>query len=674
MKLRTAILLLCVFSLFSTQLLANSPNAQALNLSWIDHQVDPQQDFYKYANGSWQKQNPIPSAYPIWCVINTLKLKNIHTIHEMIKAIAKNPQNKIGTIEQKVGDFYLSGMDEAAINKSGIDPLIPELQRINDIKTMTDLQKEIAHLQGLGINVLFNFGASPDYKNSNQMIGVATQGGLGLPDRDYYLKEDKKFQEIRQAYQAHIVKMFRLLQYSHDESHHASVNAIAIETALAKASVSLTAARDPYAMYHPMKLNQLQQITPHFNWQQYFSDIGHPEIKHINLATPEFFKLVDSQLTALSLTDWKAYLRWHLIQDAAPYLTQALQNESFHMESVISGVKTLLPRWQRVIETENAALGFAVGKLYVEKAFSPSAKTAVEIILTNIRTVLKNDLQNLAWMTPQTRQAALQKLDLIEERVGYPEKWRDYSALKIDRGPYILNILRANEFLTQYELNKIGKPIDRTEWDMLPQTVNASYEPTENTITIPAGILQPPVFDPKAPAAANYGAIGFIIGHEITHAFDDEGAKFDGKGNLNNWWTAEDLKKFQLATHCIAQHFSQCTVDGNVHLQGNLVTGEATADLGGLLLAYRAFHASSAYKQAKAINGFTPDQQFFLSAAHWQACNVRPEEARRRVIIDPHPPMNHRINGTLANMEEFKLAFSVPDDSPMVNKERCVIW
>lgn len=379
-------------------------------------------------------------------------------------------------------------------------------------------------------------------------------------------------------------------------------------------------------------------------------------------------------LAAIALEDWKIYLRWRLIDSFAPYLSQPFVDQNFKMVSAIGGAEKILPRWKRVVNTENGALGFAIGKLYVEKYFSPAEKQQVLEILQNIRTALREDLQTLGWMTPETRQAALKKLDLMEERVGYPEKWWDYSTLKIDRGPYVLNVIRANEFLIKRDLDKIGKPVDRTEWHMTPQTINAYYDPSMNNINLPAGILQPPFFDPKAPAAVNYGAIGFIIGHEITHGFDDKGALFDGHGNLKNWWTPEDLKKFQAATHCIAEQFSQYKVNGDLAVQGDLVVGEATADLGGLTLAYKAFQSSKAYKNAKTIEGFTPEQQFFLGSAHVWASNIRPEKARHLVTTDPHPPMVYRVNGTLANMPQFQLAFALEEGSPMVNKNRCTIW
>lgn len=389
---------------------------------------------------------------------------------------------------------------------------------------------------------------------------------------------------------------------------------------------------------------------------------------------PDFFKAMNELLQSVSLDEWKIYLRWHLIDAFAPYLSKPFVDQNFKMVSALTGTQKLLPRWKRVVNTENGALGFAIGELYVEKYFSPESKQKVLDILKNIRAVLQEDIKTLSWMSPKTRDAALKKLDLMEERVGYPTKWWDYSSLKIDRGPYVLNVIRANEFLINRDLDKIGKPVDRSEWAMTPQTINAYYDPSMNNLNIPAGILQSPFFDPKAPAAINYGAIGYVIGHEMTHGFDDQGAQFDGYGNLKNWWAPNDLSKFKNATQCIADQFSKYVVDGDLHVQGQLVVGEAAADLGGMILAYKAFQRSKEYKNAKTIEGITPDQQFFLGTAHVWAMNVRPEQLRNQVTTDPHPPAVYRVNGSLANIPQFQEAFNIPNGSPMISKNRCIIW
>jgi putative endopeptidase len=404
------------------------------------------------------------------------------------------------------------------------------------------------------------------------------------------------------------------------------------------------------------------------------SGVGHPEIQSLNVATPDFFKTVNTELAHTSLGDWKTYLRWQLVQVYAPYLSQPFADEEFRMSSVLSGEKQQKPRWQRVLAAEDGALGFAIGKVYVEQKFPPAYKQAATQMVNQIRDALREDLKTLAWMTPATRAAAIKKLDMMELRVGYPDKWRDYSALQIDRGPYVLNVMRAITFEQQRELAKIGKPLDRSDWFMTPQTVNAYYDPSMNSLNIPAGILQQPLYDPSWPDSVNYGNTGATIGHEMTHGFDDQGAQFDGHGNLKNWWAPSDIKKFQAAVKCVADQYSQYTVADGVHVQGKLVTGEAIADQGGLILALRAFHAQPAFANAKTIDGFTPDQQFFIAYGHSWAMATRPETAKTRVTTDPHPPEIYRTNGVLANVPQFQQAFGIVPPSPMIKPDRCVIW
>lgn len=646
----------------------------ALHLDWMDQQIKPGENFYSYANGTWQKQNPIPPEYPSWGSFLVLHEKVQDMVHSIMMDAANNKKAVPGSIEQKVGDFYLSGMDEKTINQLGITPLSPEFETINQIKNLSDFEKTLAHLHLMGVDAVFNFFSMQDFKDSKKMIGAAVQGGLGLPDRDYYLKEDKQFIDIRQAYLKHIANTFQLLGDNAEQAQKKAQSIMSLETQLAQASLSQIEQRDPYSTYHFMSDKEIQKTNPNFSWEGYFKALGFPQIHSFNLAMPTFFTKVNELLKTIPLEDWKVYLHWHLASAFTPYLSQNFVDENFKMTAVLSGAQKLLPRWKRVVQEANSGLGFAVGKLYVERYFPPESKQQVVDILNNIRQALQKDLKDLSWMSQKTREQALKKLELMGERVGYPDKWWDYSSLVINRGPYVLNVRRANEFMVKRDLNKIGKPIDYSEWHMTPQMVNAYYNPSMNNINLPAGILQPPFFDPKAPAAVNYGAIGFVIGHEITHGFDDKGALFDGYGNLKNWWTEEDLKRFQVATKCIVDQFSGYKVNGDLSVQGELVVGEATADLGGLTLAYRALHDSKGFATAPTLQGLTPDQQFFLSAAHIWAGNIRPEQSRRLVTVDPHPPMIYRVNGTIANMPEFQSAFNLPKDSPMVIEARCVIW
>ncbi len=660
-----------------TVLATDAPPADAgLHADWLDKSVDPSKDFFSYADGGWQKANPIPAEYPEWGIFDVLYKQNQEVLRKVVEDLAKQKQAP-GSDAQKVADFYAAGMDEAAIEKAGKQPIQPELDRIAAIKDIPGIEDEVARLHMMGVNVLFGFGQRQDLKDATKVIGTAGQGGLSLPDKDYYLKDDDRFKKGREAYAAHVTRMFKLL--GEDDAKAASDSAVVLrmETALAQASMSRIDRRNPENTYHPTDMAGLKALTPDFAWDRYFKDVGHPELTGINVGMPEFFKTVDAQLKSAPLADWQTYLRWHLVHDAAPYLSKAFVDEDFSLQSALTGATALEPRWQRVLETEDGEIGFAMGKMYVQQAFPPASKQAVLDILHAIRGALKDDLSTLAWMSPATRAAAQKKLDLMEERIGYPDKWRDYSTLSIGRDSYLANVMASETFLQKRELDKIGKPVDKSEWSMTPPTVNAYYSSQRNNINFPAGILQPPFFDPKAPAAVNFGALGFVMGHEITHGFDDQGAQFDGLGNhldKPGWWTDADYAKFQAATDCISDHFSSYTVAGGAHVQGKLVTGEATADLGGLTLAYRAFHASAAYKQAKTIDGFTPDQQFFLGAAHVWAENVRPERQQQLVTVNPHPPGNYRVNGTLANMPQFQQAFGVADGSPMVNKDRCVIW
>ncbi|KTC83891.1 M13 family metallopeptidase [Legionella cincinnatiensis] len=666
--------LVCSSSIFAASTEPQKSTAEeALHMNWLNTNISPSQDFYSYANGNWQKNNPIPPDYSSWGSFNIISEKVQNIIHQMLINAAKDTKAKPGSIEQKVGDFYYSGMDEESINQLGIKPLQPEFDRINNLKNLTNLQNEIAHLHQIGVDVFFDFGSMQDFKNSSEMIGALVQGGLSLPDRDYYLKDNAKFKQIRDAYVNHVAKMFELLGDAPDKAVIEANTVMKLETQMAKVSMSQVEQRDPHAIYHIMDLTQLAQLTPNFSWPAYFRAMGQDNLKSVNMAMPVFFKDMSKQLNTISLEDWKTYLRWHLIDSFASYLSKPFVDQNFKMVSVLTGAEKILPRWKRVVGTENAALGFAIGKMYVDHYFSPEDKKQALDILKNIRTVLREDINTLSWMTPATRKAALKKLDLMEERVGYPSKWWDYSKLEVNRGPYVLNVIRANEFLTNRDLNKIGKPIDRTEWAMTPQTINAYYDPSMNNLNIPAGILQSPFFSPNAPAAVNYGAIGFVMGHEMTHGFDDQGAQFDGYGNLKNWWTPSDLAKFQAATQCIVNQYSNYVVD-DLHVQGKLVVGEATADLGGIILAYRAFQHSKEYKNAPTIAGMTPDQQFFLATAHVWAMNIRPQQLRNQITTDPHPPAQYRVNGSLANIPQFQKAFHLSNDSPMVNKNRCVIW
>ena len=648
-------------------------SVDGLYLDWLDRSVSPRVDFFSFANGGWLKSHPIPPDRSYWGVDTILEQENQTFIRELVESLA-NTDWPPGSEQRKVADFYLSGMDERDIDAAGVAPLAPEFARIAGIGTPLELSEELAHLQSIGIAAPFEIGQMQDFKDSTQVIAVASQGGLGLPNRDYYLKSEPTFAAVRAAYVPHVARMLGLLGDAPESAARESKAVMALETRLAAASMSDVEQRDPRAIYHPLALERAEALTPHLNWRGLLSSLGHPEITSLNVGMPKFFEAVDRELTRTPLAEWRTYLRWRLIEGYAPYLSKPFVDEDFRMTAVLTGARELQARWLRVLRAEDDALGFAIGRLYVERKFPPAAKEAASAMVSRIRDALRTDLESLAWMTPASRAAALAKLDLMELRVGYPDRWRDYSGLSIDRGPYVLNVLRANEFEQRRQLAKIGRPVERSEWYMTPQTVNAYYDPSMNSLNVPAGILQPPYFEVSWPDAVNFGATGATIGHEMTHGFDDEGAKFDGHGNLADWWAPADLAKFRQATHCIAEQYSRFTVSGGLHVQGELVTGEAAADLGGLILAWRAMHALDARAVSGGDQEFTPDQQFFIAFAHSWAGALRKEQAEELVTTDPHPPAQYRTNATLANTPEFQTAFAIAGSSPMVKAGRCVIW
>ena len=644
---------------------------QALHLDWLDANVSPAVDFYRFANGGWQERNPIPPAYASWSVIDVLRLRTQRVVRGILERASADRHAAPGSIEQKIGDFYASGMDEAAVDAAGVAPLGPELQRIAAIARREDLVGVIAHLQMIGVDAAFGFGEMQSYADSERVVGVATQGGLGLPDRSYYFDPD--LAKVRDAYRVHVARTLGLVGERPAEARADAAAVFGIETRLAKASLPPAALRDPHATWHPMDRAALAKVTPAFPWPRYFADVGRPDVESIDVATPGFFPALSAVLRDEPLPALRAYLRFHLLATYSPYLSRPFQDEALRMKEALTGVREMLPRWQRVADAENEVLGFAVGKKYVEEVFPPSAKASAIALVHAIRHALEQDLAMLPWMSAPTRARALEKLHEMTERIGYPDQWRDYGGLIIDRGPWVLDVLRGKAFEMTRQIAKIDGPVDRTEWQMTPQTVNAYYDPSMNDINFPAAILQPPFFDPAAPIAVRYGGIGFVMGHEMTHGFDDQGAQFDGRGNLRNWWTPRDYARFRARTACIADQFSRYAVDG-VHLDGRLVEGEATADLGGLELSYRALHAASVGEARPDVAGFTPDQQFFLAAAHIWASNVRPADARLRAATDPHPPPRYRVDGTVANLPQFQAAFHVAEESPMVSHPRCTVW
>ncbi len=610
--------------------------AHGVDLTILDKTCKPCEDFYHYASGEWLAKNPVPAAYPSWGRFNELAERNRELLHQILEGAAANTKASGGSNEQKIGDFYASCMDEKQINAAGAKPLDAEIARIDAIRSIGELQAEIARLQGMGVGALFEFGSTQDEKNSSQVIGGADQGGLGLPDRDYYTKTDDKSKQIRQQYEEHVAKMLAL---AGDDDAKASSEAKAIlelETKLADASLTRVERRDPEKTYHKMNRSDLRTLTPNWSWEDYFQEIGYTNIDSVDVSAPKFFETMSQTLKDTPLETWKMYLRWHLVNSTAAYLSDPFVDENFNFNGrVLQGTKELLPRWKRCVTATDRQLGEALGQIYAQKYFPPEAKARALEMVNHLIDALHDDLQTLPWMGPATRQQALAKLAAFTRKIGYPDKWRDYSAYAVDRGPYALNQMRGAQFEFKRDLNKIGKPVDRTEWGMSPPTVNAYYNPEMNEIVFPAGILQPPFFDPNADDASNYGAMGAVIGHEMTHGFDDEGRKFDAQGNLRDWWTPEDEKNFNERAACVEKQFDSYVVQGDIHENGKLVLGESIADLGGLNLAYRALQKAREGQKAR-VDWRTDGGPAFLSFLRANLGVQRP--ARIRAPDGKHEP------------------------------------
>ncbi|HLY92194.1 MAG TPA: M13 family metallopeptidase [Candidatus Angelobacter sp.] len=655
--------------------LAQDNNASHSVVPALDKSADPCVDFYQFACGGWMKNNPIPSDQAIWSRFGELAESNREKLRGILENAAK--ATKRDANEQKIGDYYASCTDEAAIEKRGTAGLKPEFDRINAVKDKSALPDLIARLHSQGINALFNFGSGADFKNAGQVIGQADQGGLSLPDRDYYTKDDPKSVELRKQYVEHVTNMFKLLGDA-PEKAAAEANAVMnVETALAKGSGDRVERREPERVYHKMALTEWQGLTPSFSFTRYLTGIGAPSLSSLNVAEPNFFKALDAELKNVSLDDLKTYLRWQLVSSQSDSLPKAFQDEHFNFYGkTLQGAKEIRPRWKRCVAAVDGDLGEALGKVFVEKYYPPEAKARTLAMVKQLEDALRRDIGELPWMSDVTKKQALIKLEAIQNKIGYPSKWRDYSPLKIERGDALGNSLRSNAFEVHRQLMKIGKPLDKQEWQMTPPTVNAYYEPTENDINFPAGILQPPFYDFKADDALNFGGMGAVIGHELTHGFDDQGALFDPQGNLKNWWTPEDEKAFKERTQCIVDEYDKFVAVDDVHVRGKLTLGENTADNGGLRIAYMALMKSLADsgKQPGAIDGFTPEQRVFIGWGQIWCQNQTDQMARLLAINNEHAPGNFRVNGVVQNMPEFQKAFGCKAGQAMVSANACRVW
>ena len=661
-------------SLASAQQPATAPSKYepALDVTSMDRSVDPCVDFFKYSCGGWMKSNPIPPDQSSWDTYSKMQDENRGRLRLILEA-ASAPDPKRNAATQKIGDYYSSCTDEKAIETKGAEPLKPDLERIAKIGSKSEIADVAAAM--IHDNVLFRFDSTQDYRDASQVIAEADQGGLGLPDRDYYVKDDPKSVDLRKAYLAHVQKMFELLGDQPDVAAAEAQTVMRIETALAKGSMTRVERREPKNLDHKMTSGELEKISPDFRWQVYFAKVGLPSLASLNVASPGFFKAMNEELEKESLTDWKTYMRWHLVHADAPFLAAAFLNENFAFYGkTLRGQQELQPRWKRCTEYVDDDLGEALGQVYVEKYFSPAAKQQALKMVKEIEAAMEQDISSLQWMSAATRQQALVKLHGMANKIGYPDKWRDYSKLEIVRGDELGNVERARRFEFERQLAKIGKPLDRGEWGMTPPTVNAYYNPQMNDINFPAGVLQPPAFDPASDAAPNYGDTGGTIGHELTHGFDDEGRQFDAQGNLRDWWTEDDGKEFVKRASCISDQYSTYTIVDDIKINGKLTLGEDVADLGGLILAYMAWKDDTKGENLQPIDDLTPEQRFFVGYGQSWCGETRPEQLRLQVQTDPHSPRKFRVNGVVQNIPEFGQVFGCKPGQPMMPVNACRVW
>ena len=667
-----AVAFISFLTIASAQQSPTEKSEPALDVTSMDRTIDPCVDFFTYSCGGWIKRNPIPPDQSSWDTYSKMQDENLGRLRGILEAAA-TPDPKRNAVDQKIGDYYASCIDEKAIDAKGAEPLKPSLERIAKISSKAEIADVAAAM--IDDNVLFRFDSIQDFRDANQVIADADQGGLGLPDRDYYTKDDAKSVELRKQYLAHVQKMFELLGDKPETAAAEAQTVMRIETAIANGSMTRVERRDPKALDHKMTSAELEKISPEFRWPVYFAKVGMPSLALLNVASPNFFKAMNEELEKESLADWKVYLRWHLVHADAPHLAAPFLNENFAFYGkTLRGQQELKPRWKRCTQSVDDDLGEALGQAYVAKYFPPEAKQQALKIVKEIQAAMQQDITGLPWMSPATKQQALAKLQGMANKIGYPDKWRDYSKLEIVRGDELGNVERARKFEFDRQLAKIGKPVDRAEWDMTPPTVNAYYNPQMNDINFPAGVLQPPAFDPQSDAAPNYGDTGGTIGHELTHGFDDEGRQFDAQGNLRDWWTEEDGKEFVKRANCISDQYSNYTIIDDIKINGKLTLGEDVADLGGLILAYKAWKDDTKGQMLEPIDGLTPDQRFFVGYGQSWCGHTRDETKRLRATVDPHSPEKYRTNGVVSNMPQFQEAFHCKAGSPMVNQNRCSVW
>jgi putative endopeptidase len=650
------------------------PYSPSLDVTSLDRSVDPCVDFYKFSCGGWMKNNPIPSDQAAWDVYSKLANENQQFLWGILVADAKATNRT--PVQQKVGDYFAACMNTSAIDALGDKPVLPELARIDALKTRPELLAALTRLHHeYAGSFFFGSGTDQDAINSSVIIVRVGAGGLGLPDRDYYLKTDDKSVKIREQYIAYIQQLLVLTGESEEKTKADADAILRIETTLAKASLTRVERRDPHNTYHMMTVAELAKLAPSIDWPLYFKTQGVSDVEKLNVSQPAFLKTVEAELSTEDVAALRAYLRFHLLTAAAPYLAHPFEQTNFDFYSkTLRGIPVMPPRWKICTRAVDGNLGEALGQEFVRRTFSADMKARTQLMTEQIETAMQQEIENLPWMSPATKQEALRKLHAIRNKIGYPEHWRDYSALEVKADDYAGDVLRAYRFEDARQWHKLGKPVDLTEWDMTPPTVNAYFNDRMNDINFPAGVLQPPLYDSKLDDAPNYGDTGGTIGHELTHAFDDEGRQFDAKGNLRDWWTPEDAKGFEDRINCIRDQYAGYVIVDDTHINSKLTSGEDVADLGGELLAYIAWKKQTEGVKLTDVEGFTPDQRFFVGMAQWACENERPENLRVHAATDPHSPGFARINGVVSNMPEFQKAFGCKASQPMVHAPSCRVW
>ncbi len=655
--------------------LQSLPYTPSLETKFIDRSVDPCTDFYKYACGNWNKINPIPADQDSWDVYRKLTDENERFLWGLLESVAKPSPNRTAN-EQKTGDYFQACMNETAVENAGMEPLEPALAQIAKMRGTEDIASYVAaQHKSIDSAVLFGYGSDQDFDDSSRVITFAVAGGLGLPDRDYYIKTDNKSVEIRQRYVEHVTRMLGLLGESGPEAKTDAETVMAIETAMAKASLTRVEQRDPYNLKHKMSRADFGQLTPAFDWDAYIKDVAAPDVDELNVTEPKFFTEVNRLLGEHKMAEWRAYFRWHLVNSHAEYLSEKFVREDFEFYGkYLRGRLEAPPRWKKCTRLVDRDLGEALGQVFVSKTFTADTKQRAVEMAQQIETEMGNEIRQLNWMSDATKAKAMEKLHAVVNKIGFPDRWRDYSSLTIVPSNFFVNVEQSRAFEARRDLAKIGKPVDRGEWGMTPPTVNAYYNPRMNDINFPAGVLQPPLYDSKIDDAPNYGNTGATIGHELTHGFDDEGRQFDAQGNLKDWWTAADAKAFDERVGCVRDQYAQYTIVDDIKINSKLTLGEDVADLGGTLLGYLAWKQETSGQDLKPADGLSPDQRFFVGMAQWACGEARPEIKRMYAITDPHSPDEFRINGVVANLPEFGRAFGCKPGQPMMRVNACRVW